>query len=337
MKSPSPNWTSGFAVIVSRKVGSQRHLNIECGVPDWELVNLRIHLLDKHHDPIHVADQSSGLNIDERLESTAVEKVPLKEPYMRAAAMFNTRTLRTIQASIKIPEFYYKKAHRFVLNITRAVKAGEETPNEAPSANPADCIWLETDRRAFKRRDEGFGALFWLVTKVQADRRIEEMIRTFPRLRRDDRATCDALFSLWLRLFSGDSPLLYETKHDRQRLEKVVCGAIKFAQKNVFRERKSRSKFHQAEDEDLDGLAADPVFLTEGVPRECDAKQLEIAMAHIDEVTGSREGSELCRRALQGETISEVAAEMGMNSENARTRVSRCRSRLGLAHRTKTA
>ena len=223
---------------------------------------------------------------------------------------------------------------RVVLNIESALPTNDSACENTRPSQGTNCIRLEVQRKALKTKDDGFGALFFLVTPAQATQRIDELVRRFPRLRWKDSVTSDALAKLWMRMFNGEPPTLTKPLFDRHEIRRVVFGAIKFARRDEFRET-TRSKYQQVDDEILDEIVVDQPLIEDESSFEMDSRQLEIALGHIAEVAGKNGNGELLRRRLQGESISRLADEYGISSRSARVHVSRGRAKLGLSLRTR--
>jgi hypothetical protein len=331
----SSNRLSGFAVVKSTPSFSCRHLNVECWVKDEECVVLSIQLLDKQRNPIGSCRNGDGFILREELQTESHKEIPFEKPYGRAKKIFRNRQLHRVQVEISIPESLFKRASHFVLNIASASPEKDAASENTCPSRGMNCIRLEADRKTLKTKDDGHGALFFLVTPAQATQRIDELVRMFPRLRWQDSATSDALAKLWTRMFSGEPPTLTKPLFDRDEIRRVVFGAIKFARRNEFRERTTRSKFQQADDEILDEIVAAQPIIEDESSFEMDSRQLEIAFGHIAEVAGKNGNGELLRRRLQGESISRLADDYGISSRSARVHVSRGRAKLGLSLRTR--
>jgi hypothetical protein len=330
MKMSSSNWLSGFAVVKSRPFGSSRHLIIDCWVQEWEFVELSIQLLDKQREPIGTCENADGFILCENLKTEMHEKLPFEPPYERAKQIFRDRTLHRVQIKLSISELLYKRASHFVLGIARTVPDIKAAMENAGTLKEMESIQLETERRALKRQDNGSGAMFFLVTPAQATRGIKKLLRMFPRLRWQDSVTSDALANLWTRMFSGRPPLLTTPLFGQEEIRKVVFGAIKFAKRDQFRERTTRSKYQQVDDEILNDVVSPQLHLEDEAPIEVISRQIEIAIGHIAEVAGRNGVGDMLRRRIQGENLSMLADEFGISHRNARVHVSRGRAKLGL-------
>lgn len=321
---------SGFMIVQSGKAGDHQQLIVECRIPEWDQINLVLRLLDKNRQELTSVDCQQMLSGDEQFETTELEKIPHGARYHGARKIFRDRKFCCVHAEFLIPEGDYKNCVYFALSIGKVTGEDTSTPSNKQWQCQPDCIHFETDRRELRKKDSGAGAMFLLITQEQASLRMEELLQKFPRLRWLDQVTSDAVASLWIHLFGGVSPLLTESFMNRKKIERIIYGAIKFASKNVFRDRVTRSKNRQVGPEFLADLASPAYDPSDPIPGEVDSHQLEIALRHVEEVAGKYEYAELLRRAIEGELVSALAVEMGINTKTARVRVCRGRNRLNL-------
>jgi len=108
--------------------------------------------------------------------------------------------------TLAIPNFQSAALAFVQLEIEQTVA---ETPGAPASKKPEDRIILEIPKRTLGK--VGSPNLRWLLTRENANARIEEIARKYGLFYRDDDATNDALVNLIYAILSGaDSPLLTE-------------------------------------------------------------------------------------------------------------------------------
>jgi hypothetical protein len=326
-------WLSGFVIIESRKVGSERRLTLEFWLPEWLIVYFRIRLLDKNEDEIASDTKNQEFDIERKLETSAAGKLPIGKRFERARKIYRGGQFRRVGIPVTFSESAYKEAVYFVLDIAEVSPEETVTTSGKPWYQQPNCIRLQTDRRNLQKNDSGDGTMFLLLTQKQAQVRTVEIIETFPRLRWQDRFAVEAQLELWRRMFKGkDSPLLTSQVAPSHVFTKIVCAAIKFAKKRVFCKRKRKTDRFD-EGAFLEDIAAREYDPNDPGPGYVDPHELEIAQKHVQEVTGDEVLAEIVTGQIQGKKIAVMAKKHGLDVRNTQVRVSRSRTQLALPPR----
>ena len=321
-------WLSGFAIIESKMIDSERQLTLEFWLPEWIDIYFRIRLLDKHEDEIASETGNQEFDIERQMETSAAGKIPFGKRFERAREIFRGRQFRRVRLSVKFSESAYKDAVYFALDVAEvsqevAVQTRKKQWYQQPS-----CIHLQTDRRNLQKNDSGYGNMFLLVTQEQARIRTDDIIEKYPRLRWRDWFTAEAQLELWRRMFKGkDSPLLTNRVSRSRVFTKMVCGAVKFAKRG---KRKSNRFEWNVFLEDIPAPEYDPTDLG---PSFVDPHQLQIAQKHIEEVARDRVQAEILTGQIQGDKVADMAKLYKLDVRNSQIHVSRSRTRLGLPPR----
>jgi hypothetical protein len=198
-------WLSGFVIIESKMVGSERRLMLEFWLPDWLVIYFKFRLLDKNEDEIASETGNQEFDSERQVESSGARKIPFGTRYEQAKEIFRKRPFRRVRIPVKFAEHYYRSAMYVVVDVAEVPPEDAEKVCDQPWYRQPNCIHLRTDRRRLQENRVGHGATFLLITHEKVQGRLEELIEKFPRLRWQDRFTRAAVQSLWRRLFNGRS------------------------------------------------------------------------------------------------------------------------------------
>ena len=329
-------WLSGFVIIESKMVGSERRLTMDFWLPQWLIVYFRIRLLDKHEDEIVSETGNQEFDISRQAVTSAAGEIPFGNCFERAKEIFRRRQFRRVRIRSMIPESAYKDAVYFVLDVAEVSREDTLQTCDKPWFQQPNCIHLQTDRRNLQKNGIGHGAMFLLMTQEQVRLRIEEIVEKFPRLRWQDRFTVTALANLWRRMFNGkDSPLITSRVTTRRVFRMIIAGATKFAKKNAFTRRGKRKSDRFERAVFLEDATAPEYDPADPGPGFVDPHQLEIAQKHIEEIAGDMVQAEVLTGQIQGETVAAMARNHGLDVRNTQVRISRSRKQLCLPPRRK--
>lgn len=336
MKSLRRSWLSGFLIVESKLIGPERHLTLEFWLPHWLIVYFRVRLLDKHEDEIASETGNQEFDIEQKVETTTLRRIPFGNRFERAKEILRGRQFRRARIRVKFSENAYKNAVYFVLDLAEVPPEHTKHTCDRPWYQQQNCIHLQTDRRNLQKNHAGHGAMFLLMTQQQVGLRMEEIVETFPRLRWQDRYTVAALRSLWRRMFNGtDSPLITHRVTTRRVFRMIISGAIKFEKRRAFTKRGKRKPDRFEKQLFLEDAPAPEYDPYDPGPGFVDPHQLEIAQKHVHEVAGDRLLAEILTGQIQGETISEMAKNYGLDVRNTQVGISRYRQLLCLPRRRK--
>lgn len=135
---------------------------------------------------------------------------PLAAHVSRIREVFGPTPLYRTTCTISLADFLPPAAAFVQFEIMQPVA---ETADAPATKKPEDRIVLEIPRRALSK--VGKPMMFWLLTRGQANNRIEAIARKHGLFDRDDDAANDALVKLVFDILSGaDGPLLTESLED---------------------------------------------------------------------------------------------------------------------------
>lgn len=199
-----PEWLTGTLITTPIQHGPDKALKLELYMPRHGNVRVTGRGLDSDRTPMSDLKGKAAEPV-----IALADAMPAAEPLAhesRIPEILGPTPLYRTTCTLAIPSVLLPAWAFFQLEVA-------ETADSSASKSPEDRIILEIPKRALSKIDKP--ALFWLLTRKQANDRIESIARKHGLFNRDDDATNDALVKLVFDILSGvDSPLLTESLED---------------------------------------------------------------------------------------------------------------------------
>ena len=203
------SWLSGFLNVWLQKAGASRRLMLDVFIP-FASAFVTVRLLDRNQQEIEDNDANPVTLFESELLLDGPVGIPLEQKYQRQQQLFSgQRQFYHGNIPFDITDDVWRRCAHIVLEIAPIDTRDDSAVREQMLRCEPDLVYLEMSCK--KLASGRPPALFLLISKEQAARRMEKIIRKQPVLLRRDQAVMLGLSSLMVKLFrGGDGPLLTE-------------------------------------------------------------------------------------------------------------------------------
>lgn len=209
MKRSLREWLAGFVIAEVQNIGSGTPQTLQMFIQCSES-SVVVRCLDRNEQVINGDNGEAIVLCDKRLSLCGPGSIPIGFPYQRPGQLFGRyRQFYRTSIAVEISEEVWRQTTYVELDMMIGGLHSPPSNQRESSSGDTDCIHLEMSRKTLT--SVGNNNLFLLITREQAARRMEKLIRRKPVLLGQRQAVMFGLSNLMVQLFrGGDTPLLTE-------------------------------------------------------------------------------------------------------------------------------
>lgn len=209
MRQPKRYWLFGSLNADVQKTAADRRLKLSCFLPFAE-ASVRVRLLDGNELPIENDDGCPVILYSEELRLRGPMRIPYGRRTSRTLHLFGfMRQFFNATISVNVPGEYWQRCRYVVMEASSSDVDRWRTDGEGLQPCGPEGIYLEMSCR--KLASARAHAMFLLITKASARRRMERLIRKQPVLLRQNEDVALGASELMSKLYRGsDNPWLTE-------------------------------------------------------------------------------------------------------------------------------
>lgn len=202
-------WLCGYLKAVVERTASSLHLTLNTSVA-FEDATIAIRLLDGNQQEVEDEDGQPITLLAAELKLSGPTSIPFCLDNLRPIELFGPqRKFSTGSVSVDIPKLLWKQTRYVVVTIRPKTLAEKSAASGDRTQNSGECICLEMSCKKLITARKS--ALFLLISKTQAAKRMKRILEKHPVLCGKNRVARSAAPNVHIKLFrGGDTPLLTE-------------------------------------------------------------------------------------------------------------------------------
>lgn len=209
MKRSLGEWLAGFVIAEVQNIGSSTPLTLHIFIQCSE-ASVVVRCLDRNEQVINGDNGEAIVLCDKRLSLCGPGSIPIGFPHQRPGRLFGRyRQFYRASIAVEASKEVWRQTAYVELDVMPGGLHSPPSNQRESSSGDTDCIHLEMSRKTLM--SVGKNNLFLLITREQAARRMQKLIRRKPVLLGQRQAVMLGLSNLMVQLFrGGDTPLLTE-------------------------------------------------------------------------------------------------------------------------------